>query len=119
MLPKVVWHNSWSLTSWRDGIGSWFGTSRYQQNNTFLGSCRREHKTWRSNAEYIVTGLEYSYAKIMFLRIGHKVNKQEEDFTFGLGIIVPVGPLDLSVDYGYANFDHLSDPKRFSIGLTL
>ena len=71
------------------------------------------------NAEYIVTGLEYSYAKIMFLRIGHKFNKQEEDFTFGLGIIVPVGPLNLSVDYGYANFDHLSDPKRFSIGLAL
>jgi hypothetical protein len=55
----------------------------------------------------------------MFFRIGHKFNKQEEGFTFGLGIIVPVGPLDLSVDYGYANFDHLSDPKRFSIGLTI
>ena len=55
----------------------------------------------------------------MFLRIGHKFNKQEEDFTFGLGIVVPVGSLDLSVDYGYAKFDHLSDPKRFGISLTL
>ena len=71
------------------------------------------------NAEYIVSGLEYSYSKIMFLRVGHKFNKNEENITFGLGVIVPVGPLELSVDYGYANFDHLSDPKRFSIGLTL
>jgi len=25
----------------------------------------------------------------------------------------------LRVDYGYANFDHLSDPNRFSIGFSL
>ena len=36
----------------------------------------------------------------MFLRIGHKFNKQEEDFTFGLGIIVPVGPLILVLTTG-------------------
>ena len=71
------------------------------------------------NAEYIVAGFEYSYAKIIFLRMGQKFNKQEENFTFGIGILVPLGPFNLSVDYGYANFDHLSDPKRFSIGLNL
>ena len=71
------------------------------------------------NAEYIVSGLEYSYSKILFLRVGHKFNKHEEDLTFGIGIIVPAGPVNVSVDYGYANFHHLSDPQRFSIGLTL
>ena len=56
---------------------------------------------------------------MLFLRVGHKFNKHEEDLTFGIGIIVPAGPVNVRVDYGYANFDHLSDPQRFSIGLVL
>ena len=71
------------------------------------------------NAEYIVTGMEYSFLKMLFLRAGYKFNKNEENLTMGAGVIVPVGPLKVRVDYGYANFDHLSDPKRFSIGLSL
>ena len=40
------------------------------------------HLTW---VRFTVgAGKAESYAKIMFLRIGHKFNKQEEDFTFGL-----------------------------------
>ena len=71
------------------------------------------------NAAYIVTGFEYSYMKILFVRAGHKFNKYEEDLTFGIGLIVPVGPLLIRADYGYANFNHLTDPQRFSIGVTL
>ena len=71
------------------------------------------------NAEYIVTGMEYSFLKMLFLRAGYKFNKNEENLTMGAGVIVPVGPLKVRVDYGYANFDHLSDPKRFSIGFSL
>ena len=71
------------------------------------------------NAEYIVTGMEYSFMKILFLRAGYKFNKNEENLTLGAGVIVPVGPLKVRADYGYANFDHLSDPKRFSIGFSL
>ena len=71
------------------------------------------------NAEYIVTGLEYSYMEILFVRAGHKFNKYEEDITFGIGLVIPVGPLMIRADYGYANFNHLTDPKRFSIGVTL
>ena len=71
------------------------------------------------NAEYIVTGLEYSYMEILFVRAGHKFNKYEEDITFGIGLVIPVGPLMIRADYGYANFNHLTDPQRFSIGVTL
>ena len=71
------------------------------------------------NAEYIVTGIEYSFIQTLFIRAGYKFNKNEEDFTFGAGIVFPVGPLKLRADYGYANFQHLSDPKRFSIGFSL
>ena len=71
------------------------------------------------NAEYIVTGFEYSYLKTLYIRFGHKFNKYEEDITYGMGLNFPVGPIKLRIDYGYANFDHLSDPQRFSIGFTI
>jgi hypothetical protein len=71
------------------------------------------------NAEYIVTGMEYSFMKMLFIRGGYKSNKKEENFTLGLGIKVPVGPIKIRADYGYANFEHLTDPKRFSIGFSL
>jgi hypothetical protein len=37
----------------------------------------------------------------------------------GAGLVVPMGPIKIRVDYGYANFEHLTDPKRFSIGFSL
>jgi len=71
------------------------------------------------NAEYIVTGLEYSFMRMFFIRSGYKFNKNEENFTMGAGLFIPLGRFKLRVDYGYANFDHLTDPNRFSIGFSL
>jgi hypothetical protein len=71
------------------------------------------------NAEYIVTGLEYLFMDILCLRSGYKFNKQEENLTLGIGVFIPIGPYKIRADYGYANFDHLSDPVRFSLGLSL
>ncbi len=71
------------------------------------------------NAEYIVTGLEYSFMNLFFIRTGYKFNKKEENLTFGFGLIAQVSSFKIKVDYGYANFDHLTDPKRFSIGFSL
>ena len=71
------------------------------------------------NAEYIVTGLEYSFMKLFFIRGGYKFNKNEENFTMGVGLFIPLGRFKLRVDYGYANFDHLTDPNRFSLGISL
>ena len=71
------------------------------------------------NAEYIVTGLEYSFMKLFFIRGGYKFNKNEENFTAGAGLFIPLGRFKLRVDYGYANFDHLTDPNRFSLGISL
>ncbi|MFL3007266.1 MAG: PorV/PorQ family protein [Candidatus Neomarinimicrobiota bacterium] len=71
------------------------------------------------NAEYIVTGLEYSFMRMFFIRSGYKFNKNEENFTAGAGLFIPLGRFKLRVDYGYANFDHLTDPNRFSIGFSL
>jgi len=70
------------------------------------------------NAEYIVTGAEYLFMDLLFLRSGYKFNKNEENFTFGVGLDISIGSYDFTMDYGYANLDHLSDPKRFSLGFS-
>ena len=69
------------------------------------------------NAENISTGLEYNFSNMFFLRSGYKINKEEEDISFGAGLIIPIGKLKLRVDYAYANFNHLTSPQRISIGL--
>lgn len=69
------------------------------------------------NAENISTGLEYNFANIFFLRSGYKINKEEENVSFGAGLIIPINGLKLRVDYAYAYFNHLSDPQRLSIGI--
>ena len=71
------------------------------------------------NAEYIVFGLEYSFLKTFYLRGGYKFNKLEENRTLGLGLLIPLSSFKVRVDYGYANFDHLTDPKRFSLGISI
>ena len=71
------------------------------------------------NAEYIVLGLEYSFLNTFYLRGGYKFNKLEENRTVGLGLLIPLSSFKVRVDYGYANFDHLTDPKRFSLGISI
>ena len=60
-----------------------------------------------------------SFMEIFFLRSGYKFNKNEENLTLGAGLFIPLGRFKLRVDYGYVNFDHLTDPNRFSIGISL
>lgn len=70
------------------------------------------------NAEYIVMGLEYALFDMVFLRAGYKLNKEEENISAGFGLNLPLKSMSLRVDYAYANFNHLSDPVRFSLGMT-
>lgn len=71
------------------------------------------------NTENISTGMEYTFLKILSLRAGYKINKEEESFSLGAGLRLPISIGNLRVDYGYVHLDHLSDPKRLTIGLSL
>ena len=67
------------------------------------------------NAEYIVFGVELSLYKMLYIRSGYKLNKLEENYSFGVGFHVPIGSTALKIDYSYSNFQHLTDPTRLSI----
>lgn len=68
------------------------------------------------NAEYVVFGVELSLYKMLYIRSGYKLNKLEENYSFGVGFHVPIGSTALKIDYSYSNFQHLTDPTRLSIG---
>ncbi len=74
------------------------------------------------NAENISAGIEYSVIDMIFLRGGFNLNESDEfekKYSFGVGLNIPLGLFNLTVDYAYTNFIHLTDPNRFTIGLSM
>ncbi|HIA29669.1 MAG TPA: PorV/PorQ family protein [Candidatus Marinimicrobia bacterium] len=69
------------------------------------------------NAENISLGTEYWFLNTLALRGGYKLNKEEENFSMGIGLYLPAGPFKLRADYSYTNQSHLTNPSRVSIGL--
>ena len=47
-----------------------------------------------------------------------EISVNGKNYSFGAGVKISFSRLTLSANYGYTNFQHLSDPKRFSIGLS-
>ncbi len=71
------------------------------------------------NSENVSIGGEYSYANIVALRAGYKINVDEQGFTAGAGVNLPLGIGNVSVDYGYSGFSLLGSTHRFSVILGL
>ena len=72
------------------------------------------------NSENLSLGAEYKYDNPslfskLFLRAGYKVNVDEQDFTFGAGIELPVDFATLKFDYSYAKFTNLGSAHRFTL----
>jgi len=66
------------------------------------------------NAENAVLGLEFTYLKRLYLRGGYKINYDEEKFTIGTGIDIPISSLNFSVDYAYKSFTNLGATHQFT-----
>ena len=71
------------------------------------------------NSENIVTGAEYAWQKMFFLRAGYKFNVDEQNYSFGLGLNVPISTAEFTLDYAFTNFQRLGSAHRFSIMLGL
>lgn len=67
------------------------------------------------NSENISSGFEYSWNSMFFLRGGYKFNVEEQNYSFGAGVKVPISFADLQFDYAYANFERLGSPHSFTI----
>lgn len=66
--------------------------------------------------EIYVAGLEYSYLDVLKLRTGYKANMAENHWSFGGGVLLPLGTYALQIDYSYAEFTYLTMTQQFTLG---
>ncbi len=83
------------------------------ESNMMTTSIQLNHPN--DNSENLSLGAEYTWLKTFSVRGGYKFNVDEQTFTFGAGVAVPVHTMNLSVDYGYAAFDRLGNVQRISL----
>ena len=111
---QSVWQSFSPPTMFRIG----FALEPWQnENNRVTASIQLNHPN--DNSENVSIGAEYSYNEIVKLRCGYKINVDEQNFTAGAGVNLPLGIGNVSVDYGYAAFSRLGATHRFSIILGL
>ena len=90
-------------------------------NNLLTVAIDGNHPT--DNNERLHFGLEYWYKKIASVRGGYKFRlgpesaKDEEGITLGFGINTNLSTTALSLDYAFADFGHLQQAHRVSLGL--
>ena len=85
--------------------------------NMLTASIQLNHPN--DNSENVSTGLEYNWHKIVSLRGGYKFNSGEQNYSFGIGVNLPISIADFTLDYAYSNFSRLGSAQRFSIILGL
>jgi len=67
------------------------------------------------NSENVSLGAEYAWNKMFFARGGYKINLDEQNYSFGVGLNVPISIAEFTLDYAFANFQRLGSVHRFSI----
>jgi hypothetical protein len=91
-----------------------FAVEPYQtENHKITTSLQLNHPN--DNSENVAAGFEYNWRNTFFLRGGYKFNVEEQDYSFGTGLNIPVSLADLKVDYAFSNFQTLGSAHRFSI----
>ena len=69
------------------------------------------------NAETLNFGIEYWWNSLVALRGGYRANVDEESFTFGGGLALPLNVVDLELDISYSDFGRLGNASRLSASL--
>jgi long-subunit fatty acid transport protein len=85
--------------------------------NKITASIQLNHPN--DNSENVSTGVEYSWKNTFYLRGGYKFNVEEQNYSFGAGVYLPVSIANVTVDYAFSNFVRLGPAHRFSIILGL
>jgi len=111
---KSEWQSFAPPTMFRIG----FAFEPYQdEQHSVTTSIQLNHPN--DNSENVSLGVEYSWNRILFLRGGYKINVEEQNYSFGAGVNVPISMAEFTFDYAFANFEQLGSAHRFSIILGL
>jgi hypothetical protein len=85
------------------------------ENNKFTTAVQLNHPN--DNSENVNFGAEYWWNNLLALRGGYRLNMDEESFTFGGGLKLPVNYFEMDLDFSYTNFGRLGNAIRFSANL--
>ncbi len=66
------------------------------------------------HAENVALGLEYGWRRILWLRGGYRINVDEQRYTFGFGLWLPITGIDFRLQYAYTSFGRLGSAHRFT-----
>jgi long-subunit fatty acid transport protein len=111
---KSEWQSFAPPTMFRIG----FAFEPYQdEQHSITTSIQLNHPN--DNSENVSIGLEYSWNQMLFLRGGYKINVDEQNYSFGAGVNVPISIAQFTFDYAFANFEQLGSAHRYSIILGL
>lgn len=112
--PPTMFRLGYAFEPWQD------------EHNRLTTSIQLNHPN--DNAENVRLGAEYEFDRTFFLRLGVKRTIGEslfgkaastaEDFTAGIGVFVPLGITDASLDYAFANFNDLGVVHRITVAVT-
>jgi hypothetical protein len=95
-----------------------FAMEPYQtEEHTITTSIQLNHPN--DNSENVVTGVEYKWKNLLYLRGGYKFNVDEQNYSFGAGLNFPLSIAEFNLDYAFTNFTKLGTAHRFSIILGL
>ncbi len=76
------------------------------------------------NSENVGLGAEYAWTNhslntTLLVRAGYKINVDEQDFSVGVGVSVPVSFSVINFDYAYVNFNRLGATHRISLDVRI
>lgn len=103
--PPTIFRIGFALEPYEDEI------------NRVTASIQLNHPN--DNSENFVVGVEYAYDNLFYLRSGYKFNVDEQNYSFGAGVSLPISIANVSVDYAFSNFLKLGSVHRFSLILGL
>lgn len=87
------------------------------KNNVLILGIDGNHPT--DGSEKASVGLEYQWRQLIFLRSGYKINYNDEDYAFGVGLKQNWGGNNFTFDFAYLPFNKLNDVQVFSISYQL
>lgn len=96
-----------------------FSLIPYQKDrHTILFAFELDHPS--DNAENFRMGLEYNYIKVLYLRVGYKINVADHYWpVFGLGLRSKIGAHPLMIDYSAQPTGHLGVVHNVGLSFTL
>jgi len=83
------------------------------EENSITSSIQLNHPN--DNSENLSLGFEYNYTKTFYARAGYKFNVDEQNYSFGAGVFIPMSIANFNLDYSFANFNRLGSAHRISI----